>query len=33
MKDFDTFTKIAKNASDLDKIILSTGFEKLTKVQ
>ena len=33
MKDFDTFTKIAKNVGDLGKIIVATGFEKLPKVQ
>ena len=33
MKDFDTFTKIAKNVGDLGKIIIATGFEKLPKVQ
>ena len=33
MKDFDTYTKIIKNVGDLGKIILSTGFEKLPKVQ
>ena len=33
MKDFDTFTRIAKNVGDLDKIIVATGFEKLPKVQ
>ena len=32
MKDFDTFTKIAKNVGDLGKIIAATGFEKLPKV-
>ena len=32
MKDFDIFTKIAKNLGDLGKIILATGFEKLPKV-
>ena len=30
MKDFDNFTKIAKNVG---KIILATDFEKLPKVQ
>ena len=29
MKDFDTFTKVAKNVDDLGKIILANGFEKL----
>ena len=33
MKDFDTFTKIAKNVGDLGKIIVAAGFEKLPKVQ
>ena len=33
MKDFDTFTKIAQNVGDLGKIIVATGFEKLSKVQ
>ena len=33
MKDFDIFTKIAKNLGDLGKIILATGFEKLPKVK
>jgi len=33
MKDFDTFTKIAKNVGNLGKIILATGFKKLPKVQ
>ena len=32
-KDFDTFTKIAKNVVDLGKLIVATGFEKLPKVQ
>ena len=31
MKDFKTFTKIAKNVGDLSKIILATGFGKLPK--
>ena len=31
MKDFDTFTKIAKNVGNLVKMILATGFEKLPK--
>ena len=29
MIDFDTFTKIAKNMGDLDKLIVSKGFKKL----
>ena len=29
MKDFDTFTKIAKNVGNLGKIIFATGFENL----
>ena len=33
MKDFDTFTKIAKNVGNLGKIIFATNFEKLPKVQ
>ena len=33
MKDFDTFTKIAKNVGYFGKIILATGFKKLQKVQ
>ena len=33
IKDFDTFTKIAKIVGNLDKIILATGFEKFSKVQ
>ena len=33
MKDFDTFTKIAENLGNLDKIIDATDFEKLPKVQ
>ena len=33
MKDFDNFTKIAKNLGDLGKLIVATGFEKLPKVQ
>ena len=33
MKDFDIFTKIAKNVGDLGKIIVATGFEKLPKEQ
>ena len=33
MKDFDTFTKIAKNMGNLGKIIAATGFENLPKVQ
>ena len=33
MKDFYTFTKMAKNVSNLGKIIVATGFEKLPKVQ
>ena len=33
MKDFDTFTKIAKNVGNLGKIFVATCFEKLLKVQ
>ena len=33
MKDFDTCTKITRNVSNLGKIIATTGFEKLPKVQ
>ena len=33
MKDFDQFTKIAKNVSNLGKIIVAAGFEKLPKMQ
>ena len=33
MKDFDTFTKIVQNVGDLAKIIVATGYEKLSKVQ
>ena len=33
MKDFDNFTKIAYNVTNLGKIIVSTSFEKLPKVQ
>ena len=33
MKDFDTFTKIAKNVGNLGKIFAATGFEKFPKVQ
>ena len=33
MKVFDTFKKLPKNVSDLGKIIVATGFEKLSKVQ
>ena len=32
IKDFDTFTKIAKNVGDLGKLIVAKGFEKLPKV-
>ena len=32
MKDFDTFTKIAKNVGDLAILIDATGFEKLPKM-
>ena len=32
-KDFNTFTKIAKNVGNLAKIIVATGFEKLPKVK
>ena len=33
MKDFDTFTKMAKNVGYLGKITVATGFEKFPKVQ
>ena len=33
MNDFDTFTKLPNNVSDLGKIIVATGFEWLPKVQ
>ena len=33
IKDVYTFTKIAKNAGDLGKLIVAKGFEKLRKVQ
>ena len=33
MKDFETFTKIAFKHGNLGKIIITTGFEKLPKVQ
>ena len=35
MKDFDTFAKIAYNlrGGDLGKLIITTGFEKLPKLQ
>ena len=33
MKDFDTFTKIANNVGNLEKIFDATGFKKLPKVQ
>ena len=32
-KDFDTFTKLPKNAGDLGNLIVAKGFEKLSKVQ
>ena len=32
MKDFVTFTKIAKTMGDLGKITVAKGFEKLPKV-
>ena len=33
MKDFDNFTKKPQNVGDLGKIIVTTGFEKLPKLQ
>ena len=33
MKDFDTCTKIAWNVDDLGKLTVTTGFEKLPKVE
>ena len=33
MIDFNTFTKIAKNVGDLDKLFVAKGFKKLPKVQ
>ena len=33
LKDFDTFAKIAQEYGDLSKLIVTTGFEKLPKVQ
>ena len=33
MIDFNTYTKIAKNVGDLDKLIVARGFKKLPKVQ
>ena len=33
IKDFDTFTKLPKNVSDLGKLIVAKGFEKLPKVR
>ena len=33
MKDIDTFTKIVLKCGNLAKIIVTTGFEKLPKVQ
>ena len=32
MKDFDIFKKLYKNMGNLGKIIVATGFEKLSKV-
>ena len=32
IKEFDTFTKIAKNVWDLGKLIVAKGFKKLPKV-
>ena len=33
MKYFDNFTKMPIKMGDLGKIIITTGFEKLSKVQ
>ena len=33
MVDFDTFTKIVKNARDLGKLIVAKDFKNLPKVQ
>jgi len=33
MIDFDTFTKMPKNAGDLGKLVVAKGFKKLPKVQ
>ena len=33
MIDFDTFTKLPKNVSNLGKSIVAKGFKKLPKVQ
>ena len=33
MNDFDTFTKLPNNVSNLGKIIVATGFECLPKKQ
>ena len=30
---FDTYKKLPKNVRDLGKLIVVTGFDKLTKVQ
>ena len=30
---FDTYKKLPKNVRDLGKLIVATGFDKLTKVQ
>ena len=33
MKDFDTFTKFARNVGDLGKLIVAKGFKKMHNVQ
>ena len=33
MIDFDTFTKLPKNVSNLGKSVVAKGFKKLPKVQ